>query len=678
MRIIGVIVGSAAASCAGLAAVLLWPGLSAAQTVPGLSPIGVPASGGLQTSAAVGTPASVSQSVAAPDGGPAAMPNNRVLVLRRWLDPSDPCPPLKGWRGEVVLTSQSGTYCGYQWVDAGTPQLAFLNDFGTVSVDQPVIGGHSLELVQGRELLATMPTATELKLKTVTTFPALEPGQVPTSAETEFTLHQYGWQKDLPAAPSSVTVVVLDTAPQDSAFDTDTNTHGRRVGLLIRDLACGGPERRFQPCGVDVRYELALPLEMQKGVEKANLTHGGNFGTHGDLARAIGNALDGWDPVDHGPLVLNLSLGWFTSALDHTLITPQERVLVQQYPHVNSMGELSVYQALEQAYCAGARIVVATGNRANGRPEPTLPGGWATLDAPSCREQPPPRGGLTPDPLSWMVPVSAVDESSVPLGTTPELGYAPLNAYGLAVTIGDTSPSDYFGKVLPARSGSSFGTAGVTAVLASALSHQPFLASESAAVVLMKGALPAQDPPSMSMAAFLTRQAKGSLDTKHFRVSLCETLRALGAHSGVCAPFPKRPASDVREPATVDDTEVKGPGARALDEASAMEAPWIYPQPEGRPPCKACRHMTFSSDHNYGQLIVELDPTVTSTLEVTRIQLELDGVWLYEIPKIWGKFPNSFTTLLAQPGGKPQQALLKQTVHLSGANYVVEEALTTE
>ncbi|MEL6184444.1 MAG: S8 family serine peptidase [Myxococcota bacterium] len=182
----------------------------------------------------------------------------------------------------------------------------------------------------------------------------------------------------LPVAARGARLAILDTQPHGASHPR--SLHGPLMVGFARELACPSG----QSCGLDVRPELALPIDEAGEVD---LLRGGFYGRLSHLASALDSAVAGWqsDPAASAtPLVLSLSLGWSPQGeLADTMPIDHMQDLLTYRPGVSGPVR-AVHAALVRARCAGALIVAAGGNDPTLRQAPgaLLPAAWARLAAP--------------------------------------------------------------------------------------------------------------------------------------------------------------------------------------------------------------------------------------------------------------------------------------------------------
>src|SRR4029453_5430633 len=146
----------------------------------------------------------------------------------------------------------------------------------------------------------------------------------------------------------TTSVAVIDTAARKFWDPTHDNYgHGRLMGRVIADLACGDAKG----CEGRLNNQLGLPHLTPSLVDT---TYGGVFVRRGQQAEAISGAVDEWRlnsavgaAVQH--LILNLSVGW-------------DPVKTADKNIPSKVTDDAVYLALARASCFGAVAIAAAGN----------------------------------------------------------------------------------------------------------------------------------------------------------------------------------------------------------------------------------------------------------------------------------------------------------------------------
>jgi hypothetical protein len=484
---------------------------------------------------------------------PRMCPHTNVLVRPR----DGTCPQeIRGgagtWEGGSILeprdtaTEPAPRICSYYWnaPPAVAPNTSVvLERVGKWSWDCPRVAAH------GDELNAALSARGKASL-----------GDLEWTTNVEF----------------PVRVAVIDTAARTWS-DPDNNPHGKAVGTLLRDTACGDSPT----CKVKVENFLGLPLirdtETLPGqtVIRRDVDHGGAFGAHGDLARAIVRA------VDAGPttrMVINLSVGYDTTALLATSLIPD----------FEDLENTVVLDALRYARCHGALIFAAAGNGpvpAKSGQRAAFPARWTelnALDVATCTQL----YGVanfadSTQPLLYAV--SAVDFGEEPVLTTRESGQSVLAALGFAAVRED--PNGGYTRIL---TGTSMATATVSGIAAAYMSHLTDAVSPDSIVrdlYSVSGsisAVPKLFPYHSVAASFFT-------DTR--LINRCSVAAKLPNRTTTCTA--DEAASALEDgvvpdlPDGVPEVSPSGPTDPAVGVESYLY-PWLFPQPEGDPVCTSC------------------------------------------------------------------------------------------
>jgi subtilisin family serine protease len=390
------------------------------------------------------------------------------------------------------------------------------------------------------------------------------------AAHGKANLGELTWTADVKAP---VRVAVIDTAA-GSWSDPDNNPHGKAVGTLIRDTACLNPA----VCPVEVENYLGLPLLRApmpgQLVIRRDLTRGGAFGAHGDLARAIVQAVD----ANVGTrTVINLSVAYDSVEL-----------LASGEPDPADFENSVVFDALQYARCHGALILAAAGNGrvpAIGTQKAALPALWTeqrAFDAPTCDARYGVASHVTSGPLLYAV--SAVDFGAKPLLTTRGEGQSVLAALGFAVVRDD--PNGGYTRIL---SGTSMATATVSAIAAALWARTPagttpdriirelYAVSPSISETAhFHPSQPATSPLYFTDAHHITRC---SIADSSFGVATCVP------PSEVVSTVPDSVVPDLPASALAG-TLLEGPDPEPG--IYPLDYPWIRPQPESQPGCTSC------------------------------------------------------------------------------------------
>lgn len=359
------------------------------------------------------------------------------------------CPVIPGW-SEAPLFANTTTasltrWCRYTYTGGGTP------DFVALSMALKNATGSSVPAEPDCPVVAPLGLADVPEVY----------GPMVENFE-----RQASRLAPLPSGSARIRVAVIDTAARPFwSSDSDTYGHGRAVGRVIQELAC--PPGGF--CASEIDNWLGLPLVKPY---VTNHEQGGYFGTRGQLARAIVDAVDDWaadyaaSPKNVPPrLILNLSVGW----------TPE---------HGGADGKKmpaparAVFDALSHASCYGALNIAASGNHSGGTSTgPMLPGGWEIRPAPTDCVGPygklktPYEFGPTPGTYAPLVhAASSVNGLDHPSPTTRPGGLSRLVAYGTSVVTTDWRSAAGRTMIL---SGTSMAAAIASGAAAAAWSYRP-------------------------------------------------------------------------------------------------------------------------------------------------------------------------------------------------------------
>jgi hypothetical protein len=465
------------------------------------------------------------------------------------------CPAKIGnWEGRPLLRvrEESGHYsvfCSYAWVAAeGTePNRSALAELGDFQWDEPRVAAHG-EYADMQQKLAQQSRAQ---------------------------LGAVSWPGT--PAPAPVHVAVLDTSANVWS-DPDNNPHGKAVGMLAFDTAC----KDSPNCNVSVDNFLALPLYRDttgsKAVIRRDRLHGGAFGSHGDLSRAI---LDAMEAMASAPAnahtILNLSVAYDSAALSARL-----------EPDPTDYQNRVVLEALQYARCQGALVIAAAGNGpvpADPQQTPGFPARWTqarALDANQCQSRfgiSQPVASSQPGPLLYAV--SGLDFGGSPLLTTRGSGQSALAAVGFAAV--RKQPNGAFTRTL---TGSSMATAAVSGIAAALWSHAPTLTPDAVMRALYDNSDAIDAAPDFRPFESAT---SGNTFPDARRITLCSAADA-GYASCVERPEPSTtvdPGTLPSMPASTDVQQGTTPASKP-DGVSPWELPWLWPQPEGEPGCGAC------------------------------------------------------------------------------------------
>ena len=513
-------------------------------------------------------------------------PGLHVVALRK--KSKDACASIStacgSWKGQETMIADSQVYCSYAWQGNAPPDYRPFDSFAAAAVDCPVV----------------VPLATRAQW--------LEPMR-------DLYRRQSGWVTELPPLRARTRVAVVDTAalPYDSP-QQDNYAHGRAVGRVIADIACPGTGG----CASDIRNYLALA---QQTHDKVDEQRGGHFGTRAQLARAIAEAVREYqrdalvDPqIEH--LIINLSLGWDPRHGGASAGSAGAEL---------GLPSKVVHDALNQASCAGALIMVAAGNGLKSTDVgPMYPAGWETLPAPDpslCKslgaKHVNTRGGYRP----LVYAVDAVDHSDQLLATARPGAQPRRVAYGIGVVTNDRLRGGYTQPL----SGTSMSTAVVSGIAAAVWAMDPRLSPHELLerIEATGPALKVVDPASgQTIEAAVCLGGNGCPQKPIRRVSACAALQktqatlgvpsdarlrcgTIAAHGGrsLVPGFRDPRAETPNQLAQVTSTcPVSGCPGLAASPTSPLVEPWVAPQPD--PP--SCEHCILWRPWRY--LTVQLAP----------------------------------------------------------------------
>jgi hypothetical protein len=401
----------------------------------------------------------------------------------------------------------------------------------------------------------------------------------------------------------SVDVAIVDNAPygSDPTSAPQAAPHARVVSAAVREVACS--LANTPACPVELGSHLALP---QRTATEADWKSGGYFGTRGQLAVAIWDAVMRAELEGKGKkLVINLSVGWLSHGgpLD--------------------AAELAVRDAIALARCRGHLVIAAAGNRASPfdvEAGALLPGAFEREHTPhplQCR-----KAFALPhtidkpesyDPLVFAV--GALDAGDRPIATTRVAGRPPLAAYGFAVP--DLDGAEEAKSGLAPLSGSSLAAAAVSGIAALVWALAPELSAAQVMQIVYDSGADLSVRPGAASDFQLPPGSHPPRNAVH-RASLCNALRAV-APGLVSCPNRVDAYEGSLEAMTFWSALPDAEGsARKLDRHDAfrltegsdsVHAPWVGPQPTS-PGCSTCRLVPHSA------LSLPLDEADAYTLDV--------------------------------------------------------------
>jgi Pyruvate/2-oxoacid:ferredoxin oxidoreductase delta subunit len=389
-----------------------------------------------------------------------------------------------------------------------------------------------------------------------------------------------------------VRVAILDTAADTPSGFVDPVGHGRAIGRLVHELACGELEK----CATQISQLPALPFASQPDQTLSLQPQGtGAIGTRAILAAAIEQASSTWQNSAKR-LVINLSVGWSGCWERDPRTWPRFDQLVSAK---RDMASQAVLTAIGRAACRGALVVAAAGNgdaqkgcpskpASPGEPRHMFPGLWGgtRLDPSVCSSL-----GVNAtfdEPRPLLVGVGGVDDTDQQLAITDH--EADVVAYAQGVTVPDTAQPT--GWTLP-LSGTSMSAAALTGIAAALWSYQPELSVPQLLAVIRGSAVPLRPAPAAvdpGARDFVCNETfSGGACPEIARVSLCA---ALGKYAGECstpeaakessASFATMsPLADALVAVDCDACADACPAECEKDEElNALTGPWVVPQPK--------------------------------------------------------------------------------------------------
>jgi hypothetical protein len=411
--------------------------------------------------------------------------------------------------------------------------------------------------------------------------------------------------RDPQPAQRTVRVAVLDTASDGPKGIIDRSGHGRAVGRVISELACGD----LTSCAAVISHVPALSLDSREQfIIRQGKGGEGAIGTRGELASTINQVVTSWEKErdsGKGPkrLVINLSLGWSGCWESGQGSGPLAGNLLN---NKRSLGSQEVIKALARASCAGALVVAAGGNSADdavcakeassgNRPRHVFPGLWGgtPLQPEVCKKL----FGREPaikETVPLLIGIGAVEEDDDQLSITDH--EADLVAYGQSLVVPDAALDTGYSLQL---SGTSMSAAAVSGVAAAVLGYRPELSNPELLRLIRDAAVPLRAAPiagARDAQDFICNSAFAAESCKEVRrVGLCRTLKE--AKIGVsCAAasstFGFATMSPIAPALPVVDCNSCGAACPAecslLDEPDdSITLPWVAPQPKP-PACGTC------------------------------------------------------------------------------------------
>lgn len=394
-----------------------------------------------------------------------------------YTGPESDCPTVANWSEERVfnspgpLTTRLRRYCRYRVSNEMAQPVQLSNRL--CQNDWPIETCFD-EIEPDRMVVSTQSTPGDVEMQLLPDFKA-------------HFLANSGAPGPIGNGTPNVRLTIIDTEPSGADADLDgagVADHGFGLLNLARDMLCSDTGA----CDFELHSTLGLPLQRcsnaasatcQCSDPEATLTGfcsvpavGGHLGAQSDVARAIFKTMRDFETAGPQRLVINLSLGW----------DPR----YGGTPPLNTapIGVRAVRDALEYAYCRGAIVVAAAGNRTtgpDGTSGPLMPAAWEQVAAPSQAECAVIVGPLTVDPSLFIAnggyrplvhAVGAVDHTGAALRVRPG-GEPRLTAFG-DHAVGDwVDPNG--GAILPSGflTGTSVGALVASAAATAAWQYRP-------------------------------------------------------------------------------------------------------------------------------------------------------------------------------------------------------------
>jgi hypothetical protein len=470
-------------------------------------------------------------------------------------------------------------------------------------------------------------------------------------------------QRPLHEQPNVVRVVVLDTAASTPNGLVDPVGHGRAVGRLIEELACGD----LKACATEIQHVSALPFISDPARGMMRFARQGGIGTRAMLAAAIERASSEWaaTPEDRRPrqLVINMSCGWSGCwELDAAGQTNSD----QLYAAKRGVGSEAVLQSIVRATCRGALVVAASGNGqpengcptsppAPGAPRYMFPGLWggAKVDPALCERMGVPAKFSEARPL--LIGVSAVDQNdnllSIAGSSSDIVGFGQFPTF--------PEPAEPSGWTLP-LSGTSMSAAAFSGIAAGMLSYEPDLPVTKLLPLIRESSVVLPIDPATVPGDFICNQVwNGASCNDVRRLSLCNALSQV--RSGIDCKTPEATAPTPAAFQTMSPLALAGAGT-AVDcdtcgstcpdackipvaELDSQSGPWVIPQP-APPGCTTCAMVPllpiFQGEFHYpvGSLVLivkrPIGPSVRIALQTSEVPALMPTTWLLPLSALGG------------------------------------------
>jgi hypothetical protein len=414
--------------------------------------------------------------------------------------------------------------------------------------------------------------------------------------------------------PATIEIAALDSSPTDimGAIPLGNLEHGYVTGWLGHDLTSDG----VTSFGL-VSTWLALPYLDAATVDRV---HGGSFGTRGELAQRIVDAVTLWKTrTAVAPrLVMPLALGW-----DPAFGPP------------GSAPSRAVHDAILHAVCHGAFVAAAAGNDAGGPAPATgalLPAAWESEIGPTVADCEANEGvgslsNLLPNygyavlsaatpPAPLVVSVAGVDYADRPIALTRPGSVTHFAALAFQGTSGAPGAA----TLPPPHTGTSIGVTVAGAAAASVWAYDPSLTAPEVLALIEATAAPIStfDPAQcvgglcdvLRISVPDARDAACAATTGNPR---CPAVAAPSTPPPVFTANPTWPTADITaltsyfSGAPVSPALVVPASPFELTAGAATPA-WVHPQPL-QPGCSVCTLV-----HTTGSLDVEISSTYPTSI----------------------------------------------------------------
>jgi hypothetical protein len=297
---------------------------------------------------------------------------NDACPQNSWLGkpivPDKPCPEaLASPNGRWRLTEDPQRTCAYEWISVegkpSTPDIEALMKLGLrLERDCQVVSAEAYEAG------ANFPEAMNAERIGRLIARHMRELDCPLPSEDEPTVDTFKKSPWLSCvgpwlAPQRKTrVAVIDSAKFRITVGESRSHHATVVGRTITRIS--GPF-------IEIHGHKALPRSRVSDQDVLfEDALGGHMGKWEDLAAAIREATNGWDPTNEN-LILNLSLGWSSA------FNSDEKGL-------ENLGPAHVKALLDDAVCKGALVIAAAGNRSTkDEVGPLYPAAWEQ-ERPTC------------------------------------------------------------------------------------------------------------------------------------------------------------------------------------------------------------------------------------------------------------------------------------------------------